>query len=153
MLSSPVLYAVGMAEKGSPCARRLGVATETTGVVRVWAPAASRWAFCQRGPQHVSESRTERIKTSTCDPKESRLIFCLMYTLTCWEWRCAHGWIHNGVPHGVNLRVKCGFTVGTFLMTCIKTLSLFSVIYRITLKAHCSTLSCHILFKLSFQEY
>lgn len=48
--SSPVLYAVGMAEKGRPCARRLGVATETTGVVRVgatWAPAASRWAFCQ----------------------------------------------------------------------------------------------------------
>ncbi|TNN63769.1 hypothetical protein EYF80_025971 [Liparis tanakae] len=39
-----------MAEKGSPCASRLGVATETTGVVRLWAawaPAASRWAFCR----------------------------------------------------------------------------------------------------------
>lgn len=35
VFSSPVLYAVGIAEKGSPCARRLGVATETTGVVRV----------------------------------------------------------------------------------------------------------------------
>lgn len=59
-LSSPVLYAVGMAEKGSPCARRLGVATETTGVVRVWvacAPAASRWAFCRRGRQHVNRGR------------------------------------------------------------------------------------------------
>lgn len=59
-LSSPVLYAVGMAEKGSPCARRLGVATETTGVVRVCAacaPAASRWAFCRRGRQHVSGRR------------------------------------------------------------------------------------------------
>ena len=36
-----------MPEKG---ASRLGVATETTGVVRVWAswaPAASRWAFCR----------------------------------------------------------------------------------------------------------
>lgn len=35
--SSPVLYAVGIAEKGSACAcaRRLGVATDTTGVVRV----------------------------------------------------------------------------------------------------------------------
>lgn len=31
---SPVLYAVGMAENGSPCVSRLGVATETTGVVR-----------------------------------------------------------------------------------------------------------------------
>lgn len=30
----PVLYAVGMAEKGSPCVSKLGVATETTGVVK-----------------------------------------------------------------------------------------------------------------------
>lgn len=61
MFSSPVLYAVGMAEKGSPCARRLGVATETTGVVRVcatWAPAASRCAFCQRDGDMIVKTET-----------------------------------------------------------------------------------------------
>lgn len=66
VLSLPVLYAVGIAEKGSPCARRLGVATDTTGVVRVWAtwaPAAKRWAFCQKSTHELPAAQTRREET------------------------------------------------------------------------------------------
>lgn len=57
---------MGIAEKGSPCARRLGVATDTTGVVRVWAtwaPAAKRWAFCQKSTHELLAAQTRREQT------------------------------------------------------------------------------------------
>jgi len=61
-----------MAEKGMPWASRLGVATETTGVVRFWAswaPAASRWAFCRRG---AAEGERERERERERDPVSHR---------------------------------------------------------------------------------